>query len=196
MYLNRLELVCYSLKSKNSNYLNFLFTLVSLKMLNFWAAAWWETKYANKLKKSTFHHNPQWRRFYFSGIRNGQIVRLFEVNTQLKLNIEVLHRWQFHQAFSGLVKKLEVAQFCETLCDPKDCSLAGSSVHGIFQARVLEWVVISFSRGSSWPRDWTQVSCTAGRRFILWATKEAPSLINVSPNKVKVKWEDWLDISF
>ena len=47
----------------------------------------------------------------------------------------------------------KVAQSCLTLCDPMDCSLPGSSVHGIFQARVLEWVAISFSRGSSWPRD-------------------------------------------
>ena len=44
------------------------------------------------------------------------------------------------------------------------------SVHGIFQARVLEWVAISFSRGSSQPRDQTRVSCTAGRRFTIWAT--------------------------
>ena len=57
--------------------------------------------------------------------------------------------------------------------DPMDCSLLGFSVHGIFQARVLEWVAISFSRGSSWPRDWTQVFCIAGRRFNLWATREA-----------------------
>ena len=49
------------------------------------------------------------------------------------------------------------------LCDPMECSLPGSSVHGIFEARVLEWVAISFSRGSSQPRDWTQVSHVAGR---------------------------------
>ena len=53
-----------------------------------------------------------------------------------------------------------------------DCSLPGSSVHGIFQARVLEWVAISFSRGSSRPRDWTQVSLNVGRRFTTWATRE------------------------
>ena len=47
----------------------------------------------------------------------------------------------------------EVAQSCPTLCDPVDCSLLGSSVHGILQARILEWVAISFSRGSSRPRD-------------------------------------------
>ena len=51
------------------------------------------------------------------------------------------------------------------LCDPVDCSLPGSSVHGIFQARVLEWVAISFSRGSSRPRDRTQFSLIVGRRF-------------------------------
>ena len=54
------------------------------------------------------------------------------------------------------------------LCNPMDCSPPGSSVHGIFQARILEWVVIPFSRGSSWPRDWTHVSwvsCIAGGFF-------------------------------
>ena len=47
----------------------------------------------------------------------------------------------------------EVAQLCLTLCDPMDCSLSGSSVHGILQARILEWVAISLSRGASRPRD-------------------------------------------
>ena len=55
-------------------------------------------------------------------------------------------------------------------CDPVDCNLPGSSVHGIFQARILEWVAISFSRGSSWPRNQTQVSCIAVRLFTDWAT--------------------------
>ena len=53
-----------------------------------------------------------------------------------------------------------------------DCSLPGSSTHGIFQARVLEWAAIPFCRGSSWPRDWTWVSRIVGRRFTLWATRE------------------------
>ena len=51
-----------------------------------------------------------------------------------------------------------------------DCSPPGSSVHGILQTRISAWVVISFSRDSSQPRDWTQVSCIAGRFFIIWAT--------------------------
>ena len=67
----------------------------------------------------------------------------------------------------------EVIQSCPTLCNPMDCSPPGSSLHGILQARVLEWIAISFSRGSSWPRDQTQVSCIAGRRFTLWATRES-----------------------
>ena len=57
-------------------------------------------------------------------------------------------------------------------CGLMDCSLPGSSVHGIFQARVLEWVAIAFSRRSSWSRDWTQVSRIVGRRFTIWATRE------------------------
>ena len=54
------------------------------------------------------------------------------------------------------------AQSCPTLCDPMDCRLPGSSVHGIFQERILEWVAISYSRGSSQPRNWTRIS-TIGR---------------------------------
>ena len=61
--------------------------------------------------------------------------------------------------------KLSVAQLCPTLCDPIDYSLPGSSFHGIFQARILEWVAISFSRGSSQPRDQTRVSHIVSRFF-------------------------------
>ena len=62
-------------------------------------------------------------------------------------------------------KKSEVAQSGPTLCDPMDCSLSGSFIHGIFQARVLEWIAISFSRGFSRPRNRTEVARIAGRRF-------------------------------
>ena len=65
-----------------------------------------------------------------------------------------------------------VSLLCLTLCDPMDCSLPGSSVHGISQARILEWVAIPFPRGSSWSRDWTWVSCIAGRFFTIWATRK------------------------
>ena len=66
-----------------------------------------------------------------------------------------------------------VTQLYPTLYDPVNCSPPGSSVHGILQALILEWVAIPFSRGSSWPRDQTQVSCIAGRFFTIWATREA-----------------------
>ena len=65
------------------------------------------------------------------------------------------------------VSESKVAQSCLTLCDPMYCSPAGSSVLGIFQAKILEWVAMSFSRGSSQPRDQTRVSRTVGRHFTI-----------------------------
>ena len=66
---------------------------------------------------------------------------------------------------------VKVAQSCQTLCNTMDCT-----VHGILQARILEWITFPFSRESSQPRDWTQVSCIAGRFFTSWATREVLSL--------------------
>ena len=106
--------------------------------------------------------------------------------------------------------EVKVAQSCQTLCNPMDCSLPGPYVHGILQARILvkvkmlsnvwllatPWtaahqappsmdfpgkssgvvaIAIPFSRGSSQPRDWSWVFCTAGRFFIVWATREVPA---------------------
>ena len=69
-----------------------------------------------------------------------------------------------------------VTQLCPTFCDPMNCSPPGSSVHGILEARILEWVAMPFSRGSSWPTGdpgLTRVSCVAGRFFTVWALREA-----------------------
>ena len=66
---------------------------------------------------------------------------------------------------SEVFASLSVTQSCPTLCDPMDCSLRGSSVHGIFQARILERVAISFSRRSSRPGDQTWVSRIVRRSF-------------------------------
>ena len=71
------------------------------------------------------------------------------------------------------VKSLSCVRLFAT---PMDWSLQGSSIHGNFQAKVLEWVAISFSRGSSQPRDWSQVSLTVGRRFTIWATREVTDI--------------------
>ena len=70
-----------------------------------------------------------------------------------------------------------ITQLRLTLCDPKDCSPPGSFVHGIFQARILEWVAISFSRGSSWARDQIQVSCVGKWILNHWATREALKIL-------------------
>ena len=75
---------------------------------------------------------------------------------------DIEKRWQEYTE-----NESEVAQSCPTLCNSMDCSISGFSIHGIFQARVLEWVAISFSRGSSQLRDPTQVSHIVGRRFTI-----------------------------
>ena len=72
-----------------------------------------------------------------------------------------------------LIELVLLAQSCPTLCNPMDCSPPGSSVYGILQARILEWVAISFSRGSSPPIDRTLVSHLVGGFFTIWDTREA-----------------------
>ena len=88
-------------------------------------------------------------------------------------------------------------------CDPMDCSLPDSSVHGILQARMLEWVAILFFRGSSHPRGWTWVSCIAGRCFSVWAAREALtqlckalSLYSLTLNFTKFLWDGYFYSSF
>ena len=98
--------------------------------------------------------------------------------------------WQplTHLCLKWKESESEVAQLCPTVCDPVDCSPLSSSIHGILQARILEWVAISFPRVFSQPRDQTQVSCIAGRCFNLWATrgvlKMRPLLPKVRPSGV------------
>ena len=81
----------------------------------------------------------------------------------------------------------EVAQSCPILCDPMDYSLPGSSIHGIFQVRVLEWGCHSFSRGSSRPRDRTRVSRIAGRHCTVWATREALNIMRTTYNFISLE---------
>ena len=85
-----------------------------------------------------------------------------------------------HICHLHLMTEIEVAQSCLTLCDPMDCSLR-SSIHGIFQARVLEWIAISFSRRSSQLRDRTWICCIIDRRFL-------PS----EPPPSEVTLDDWM----
>ena len=103
------------------------------------------------------------------------------------LSFESTNSQDRHTHLSSLIQQLagsmsitcschrcSVTQFCLTLHDPMDCSPPRSSVHGISQARVLEWAAVSFSGVSSWPRDWTWVSRTGRWILYYWATKEAP----------------------
>ena len=76
-------------------------------------------------------------------------------------------------------------------CNPMNCSLPGSSVHGILQARILEWVAISFSRGSSWPRDQTWVACIGRWIFYHWTTREAFSkldFVDLTNFSINTEW--------
>ena len=91
----------------------------------------------------------------------------------VKIHITV---WYKENTNFNYESESEVAQSCPTLWDPVYCSLPGSSLYGILQARILEWVAISFSRGSSQPRGQTWVSHIAGSRINLWATREALTL--------------------
>ena len=105
---------------------------------------------------------------YYHGLgANGPLIRLFSSPDM--------------SDYGGRLEvRREVTQSCAAPCNPIDCSPPGSSVHGIFQARVLEWVATSFSRGTSRPGDRTQVSHMAGRRFTHWATREAQRPISSS----------------
>ena len=90
----------------------------------------------------------------------------------------------------------EVTQSCLTLCDPVDCDLLGFSVHGILEARILEWIAISFPRGSSQPRDQTQVSRIGGRRFNLWATRETSIRVFSNESTLHMRWPKYWSFSF
>ena len=97
--------------------------------------------------------------------------------------------------FFFLVLRVLVTLLCLTLYNPMDYSPLGSSVHGISQARILDWVPIPFSRGPSQSRDWTHVSCIAGRFFAIWATREAPLMLPKFCLLITSPTEIWIQVS-
>ena len=118
--------------------------------------------------EALYNKFPTYKRVLFSecvcksntvslGIQLTQAVKLYCTS-------ELVYQWKM---------KVLVAQLCLTLCNPTDYSPPGSSVHGILQARILEWVAIPFFRGSSRPKDQTWLSCIASGFFTVWATREA-----------------------
>ena len=108
-------------------------------------------------------------RFKYASIKTGFSLHFESLKGNWKVIETRFTRIGCLESFLCKVKWSEVTQLCPTLCNPMDCSLPGSSVHGIFQAIVLEWIAISLSRGSSWPRDRTQVSRIVDRRLTVWA---------------------------
>ena len=80
-------------------------------------------------------------------------------------------------------------QLCPILCNLMD--LPGSSIHGILQTRILEWVVMPASRGASWPRNRTWVSCIAGRVFIIWAPRDPQNCWFVEGRDSRSRTPDW-----
>ena len=103
------------------------------------------------------------------GLSKAKIVTWHFINIKI-CSLICFYFYLFLFTESESVKVL-VTQSCLTLCNP--WSPPGSSVHGILHTRMLEWVAIPFSRGSSQPGDWTWVSCIAGRFFTVWTTREA-----------------------
>ena len=89
-------------------------------------------------------------------------------------------KWEFGTDIYTLCVCAQSLQSYLTVCVPMDCSPPGSSVHGILQARILEWVAVPSSRGSSQPRGRTQVSLIAGGFFTSWATREAHTSTSIS----------------
>ena len=108
--------------------------------------------------------------FYFK-VRSILCVFFFSfyLNYFIKIWLTHIKLYKFNMSYLRIWRQVSlslVTQSCLTLCDPMDGSPPGSSVHGIsMDSRMLEWVATSFSRGSSWPRDWIWVSCSAGEFF-------------------------------
>ena len=122
--------------------------------------------YKEPVKSMTFHSVWIWSTWRLIFLYIHTLINI------IKIHYVSLFKWTL---LKEIFLSLSVSKwFCSVVSDsdPMDCSLPGSSIHGIFKARVLEWVAIAFSRGSPWPRDGTQVSGIVGRRFTIWATRE------------------------
>ena len=91
--------------------------------------------------------------------------------------LEVIHKITLYIGYEYGEVEVLIAQSCLTLCNTMDCNPPGSSLHGTLQARILDWVAILFSRGTSWLRDQIQVSCISGRFFKFHITEECQRLL-------------------
>ena len=104
-----------------------------------------------------------------------------------KLWLKTTQTWRGKQVSKYRKYKWSHSVVSDSLWPPRTGSPPGSSIHGIFQARVLEWGAIAFSRGSSRPRNRTQVSCTIGRCFAIWATRVYKVANKMNLNRSKIR---------
>ena len=102
--------------------------------------------------------------------------------------------WNYHSIVNWLCA--ESISHVRLFGTPQSRAHQAPLAMGILQARILEWVAISFSRGSSWPRNWTQVSCIAGRFFTDWAMREAPPMTCIEERKKKISKEKMKYLNF
>ena len=132
------------------------------------------------LKTETLHFYIHWNYY----VKNEEILwQQKKQTTTTKKSVYNQQTCPIRIAESSLLATQFLAT--QTLCDPMDCSLLGFSAQGIFQARTLEWVAISFPRESSQPRDQTQVSHIAGRLLTIWATREPLKVPSVQFSSVQ-----------
>ena len=124
------------------------------------------------VRKNEFHKNKCWAREDTHTENGSSHIKLYNSHTEI-----IFFRY-IYMMMIYMMMMIKVAQSCPALCDPMDYI-----VHGILQARILEWVAFPFSRGSSQPRDRTQVSHIAGGLFTSWATREAHRRYNNKENK-------------
>ena len=119
--------------------------------------------YFRFIQFNTIYHGGIWKKKFKTIALNGILVTHNSIGRKcMQVNFALFY-----------LESENVSCSVKWLCEPVDCSPPGSSVHGICQTRILEWVAIPFSRTSFWRRDWTQVSCFAGRFFTIWATRES-----------------------
>ena len=138
---------------------------------------------------------PKYLKLLFRSYENFQYLLTITINFLIILKCEKESRqavpWALWQSWwlALRIYFLHItcldAQPCPTLGNPMDCNPQDSSVHGISQARILEWVAISFSRGSSWSRDWSNISCIGRGILYHWTTWEARSILH--SNRIVVK---------
>ena len=143
-----------------------------LCILKFFSGRGWATKTAGNIPFLSFSHMPMsWWNLHLVTVQRNPLIKRHPCLPKTLNQVVSYYHFHFHSCLCVCVCAKSL-QSCPTPCDSMDCSLPGSSVHGILQARILEWVAVTSPRGSSWPRDQTHISCLSciGRRGLTTST--------------------------